>query len=83
MINFANTDKSKRLAPILAMLRRRLVTGATTLELSCARAGTVDLAVHTSIAEIRANGYKIACHFDGRMNDGRKIYRYFYKGTTK
>ena len=76
----ANSDKSARLAPMLKMLRARYRTGATTLELSCARNGTIDLAVHTGIAEIRNNGYKIECVYDGKGATGRKIYRYFYRG---
>jgi len=81
MMHAANSDKSARLAPMLKMLRQRNRTGATTLELSCARNGTIDLATSTGISELRHEGYKIECKYEGKGATGRKIYRYFYRGV--
>jgi hypothetical protein len=71
MIHYGNLN-SPRLAKALAYLEVKGGAGATTLEL---QQQANDMAVHTTIAEIRANGKDITTSYDG-MQNGRKVYRY-------
>lgn len=64
---------SPRLAAVVSMLRRRGDYGATTAEI---QSETGSMAVHSDVAEIRANGLAVDCKFDSRTEAGRKVYRY-------
>jgi hypothetical protein len=68
-MNFANIERSARLQKTFAALK---IGTRTTAEL---QRETGSMAVHTDIAELRANGKTIKTQYVGRI-DGRKIYSY-------
>ena len=65
-------EYSPRLTKMHEALRHFGARGATTAQLADA---TGSVAVHSDIAEIRANGIGVLCEFEGTVN-GRKRYRY-------
>lgn len=67
----AKLCRSPRLMRTLDVLRAH-PDGLTTLELV---QWTGSCAVHSDVAEIRANGIGVACEYLG-TRDGRRIYRY-------
>lgn len=69
----AATDRSARLQALVRVLMRRPSAGATTHEIAQA---TGDLAVHSTVAELRHRGYRIGCRYERRTAAGRKVYRY-------
>ena len=71
-MNAAKLEKSSRLQAVLAFLRDRGERGATTAEL---QAATGSMAIHSDVAEVRANGVEVSCAYDGTSN-GRRVYRY-------
>jgi hypothetical protein len=58
---------------VLGFLRSRGTSGATTLEI--VRQAAV-CAVNSTVSELRAMGYQIDCHAEGRDPVGAAIYRY-------
>jgi hypothetical protein len=72
-MNAGNPKTSPHLSAILALLRSRGPTGATTLEL---QEVSNSMAVSTDVSAIRHNGYTIDCEYEDVRN-GRKIYRYW------
>ena len=66
---------SARLQAVLEFLRDRGARGATTAELQSA---TGSMAIHSDVAEVRANGVEVRCAYDG-MSNGRRVYRYTVK----
>lgn len=71
-MNHADLSKSQRLQAV-ARLLRDFPDGLTTFELASA-AGSV--AIHSDVAELRANGLDIDCQYEGKTAHGRRIYRY-------
>jgi hypothetical protein len=67
----ADLSRSPRLRRTLDVLRAH-PDGLTTLALV---QWTGSCAAHSDVAELRANGIKVACEYQG-MRDGRRIYRY-------
>lgn len=64
-------SRSPRLRRTLDVLRAH-PDGLTTLALV---QWTGSCAVHSDVAELRANGVNVACQYQG-TRDGRRIYRY-------
>lgn len=73
MIHFAKLEKSPRLRRLLAYLIERGQEGATTREITL---NAEIMAVNTAIAELRANGCLINCHFQERTIEGSSVFRY-------
>lgn len=73
MIHFANAKKSNRLRKVLSYLKDRGNRGATTRDLVEA---TGQVAINSIAAELRAQGYRISCTFQGRSLEGNSIFRY-------
>ena len=69
----AGSMESPRLQATLAILHARGFTGATTLDIS---AHTGSQAVHSDVHGLRVNGYLVDCRYDGKSEQGNKIYRY-------
>lgn len=67
----AKLDRSPRLARTLDVLRAH-PGGCTTLELVL---HTGSCAVHSDVAELRANGIPVRCVYE-RTANGRRVYRY-------
>lgn len=67
----ARLSESPRLRRTLDVLRAH-PDGLTTMALV---QWTGSCAVHSDVAELRANGVNVACQYQG-MRDGRRIYRY-------
>ena len=65
--------KSKRLQKVLMRLRWWGKTGMTTFEIGLRCNSTRP---SSDISELRANGKRISCKYEGLSADGRKIYRY-------
>lgn len=74
-MHFANIAKSIRLQKTLKYLQK--LKRATTFEIA---RHTKGVAIGTDIAELRANGYDIRCHYSHKNNNGNKIYIYTYWG---
>ena len=70
-MNAARLDSSRRLDKMHEALWL-YPDGATTRQLA---RWTGSCAVHTDISELRANGMKISCVYEGTHN-GRRRYRY-------
>lgn len=68
----AKLEKSTRLRRVKELLLT-FPEGLTTMEIATA-AGSV--AVHSDVAELRANGLGIECQYEGRTAEGRRVYRY-------
>jgi hypothetical protein len=68
----ADLSRSPRLRRVLDVLKAHPDSGMTTLELVH---WTGSCAVHSDIAELRANGIKVGCTYEGTRN-GRRVYRY-------
>ena len=68
-----STLESPRLAKLLAFLRARCASGATTLEItqSC-----VTTRASSDVSELVANGVRILTRFDGTTESGRRVFRY-------
>lgn len=77
-MNFAKVKTSHRLQRVLAFLARRGSRGATTAQIVH---GTGKLAINSIAAELRANGYAIACKLEGVTPDGGKVFRYTLVGA--
>lgn len=73
----ATLDTSERLARVLALLKRRGGRGATTREII---AEAKVCAVNSIVAEIRANGVAVECRYEGKTEDGSRVYRYAIPG---
>lgn len=73
----ARIENSKRLQRVLDALLRAGDKGLTTLDLFMA---TGSMAVHSDVAELRANGYDVTCAMAGKNSSGRRIYCYTLKG---
>jgi hypothetical protein len=76
----AKTDKSERLSRTLHFIRSWGKYGATSAQV---QGFTGSMAVATDISELRQNGYNIECEYDGINHDGRKIFRYTFKGRKE
>ena len=74
----ARLERSARLQRVLVVLRAH-PAGITTRELILF---TGSCAPHSDVAELRANGYLVACDGVGRTGDGRKVFRYTLKGKA-
>jgi len=78
MIHYVKIENSPRLQAMLTVLEK---TGArTTLDLQHL---TGSMAVHTDIAELRANGYAIRRDYIGRTAAGRQIHKYTLLGRME
>lgn len=69
----ATLSRSARLQAVLAFLSDRGERGATTRELQDA---TGSCAVHSDIAELRANGVTVTRTYEGKTLFGRQVNRY-------
>lgn len=69
----ANLSKSARLQRTLTYLRG---AGARGLSTSAISRRTGSMAVHSDIAELRANGVGVTCRYDHTTPAGRRVYRY-------
>jgi hypothetical protein len=65
---------SPRLAKLLAFLRERGASGATTLELCQACCST---RASSDVSEARACGVRFVEKYEGKNSNGRRITRYF------
>lgn len=75
-MNAANLAKSKRLQAVFKALQ----TGPKTTS-QLARIFD-DMAIHSTVAEIRAQGHKILCSLREVTDEGRRVYLYrLMKGT--
>jgi hypothetical protein len=77
VIHKANHN-SARLKPILEALMKAGPQGMTSMEL--ALVGKT-VAIGTSISELRHNGFDIECSYEGRNENGRKLFRYVLSHT--
>lgn len=77
-MNFARIKTSPRLQKVLLYLRRKAHHGATTMELIRA---TGQCAINSIMAELRRNGFEIACKLEGVTPDGGKVFRYTLVGA--
>jgi hypothetical protein len=73
-VNVAKLENSKRLQAILALLRDRGATGATTREISEA-SGALNPA--TEVSALRHNGVAVRCEFERKTETGSRVYRYW------
>jgi len=71
MMHHAHVDSSKRLQRVLAVLQRRGIHGATSMEL-IQQAYVV--APGTCVSELRNQGYSISCYREG------SVWRYTLEG---
>ena len=77
-LRYANLQTSPRLQRDLRALQAH-PEGLTTRQLI--QEANV-CACNSIAAELRANGYRIACRPEGRSPDGASIYRYTLEGAT-
>ena len=77
MIHYAKLEKSKRLQNTLNVLADCKPHSAFTIQ-----AITQSMAVHTDIAELRANGFDITQFNNGRTSNGRLISMYQLMSNT-
>ena len=75
----ANPDRSFRLKHALDYLKDAGSYGVTTAQLQVA---TFSMAPATDVSELRQSGYLIDCTNEGTNENGRKVYRYTYRGRT-
>jgi len=75
----ANPEKSERLARTLYIIRSFGKFGLTTAQLQF---HTGSVAPSTDVAELRQHGYNVECEYEGKR-DGRRIYRYTYRGRKE
>lgn len=68
----AKLSTSRRLQAVLRALEVH-PRGLTTYELTLHTGGC---AIHSDIAELRANGVQISCAYQGKSAAGRRVYRY-------
>ena len=78
-MHHARIEKSPRLQKALDALLRAGAKGLTTLDLFMA---TGSMAVHSDVAELRANGYSVSCAMVGKNASGRRVYRYTLTGKS-
>ncbi len=78
-MHHGNPDTSNRLNRTLTYLRAAGAKGATTAEL---QAWSRSMAPGTDVSELRQSGYLIDCHCEGLNGNGRRVYRYTYRGRT-
>lgn len=64
---------SPRIVKLVAFLRQRGTTGATSLEIADACTSTRP---SSDVSEARACGIQVDCSYEGATETGRKIYRY-------
>jgi hypothetical protein len=76
----ANIEKSERLLQTLAVVKAFRHGGIRGRDIQL---HTGSLAVATDISEVRANGHEIDCVYEGKTENGRRIYRYFYRGKKE
>jgi hypothetical protein len=78
MMHAAKVENSPALQSILAFLRERGATGATTWEiLERCRVGNPA----TEVSALRKNGFNIECKYQFTSGDRRKVYRYWIRET--
>jgi hypothetical protein len=75
-MHHADPDRSIRLSRTLAYLKAHQYTGCTTAEI---QAWTGSMAPATDISELRQSGHIIPKP-TSTMTNGRRIFRYFYRG---
>jgi hypothetical protein len=75
----ADPERSARLARTLRYLSYCAETGCTTAQL---QAATASMAPATDVSELRQSGYLIECTNEGMNENGRRVYRYVFKGRT-
>ena len=73
----SNLD-SPRLQKLMAVLRERGKSGATTLDLAACCYSTRP---SSDVSELRANNVPIKTTFEGTNENGRKVYRYALVAT--
>lgn len=71
-MRFAKLSTSRRLQAVLRALEVH-PRGLTTYQLTTHTGGC---AIHSDIAELRANGVEISCSYEGKSAAGRRVYRY-------
>lgn len=76
----ANIDNSERLAQTLRIIKSQKGFGATTREIA---SWTGSVAVATDVSELRKNDYVIDCLYDHTTAEGRKVFRYYYRGKKE
>ena len=72
-------DRSQRLKRTLDYIKSAASSGCTTAEI---QGWTHSMAPATDVSELRQSGYLIECSQDP-MRNGRRVYRYTYKGWNK
>ena len=73
----ADPEHSARLTRTLRFLYYCKGEGCTTAQL---QAATDSMAPSTDVSELRQSGYLIDCKNEGISTNGRRVYRYVYKG---
>jgi hypothetical protein len=71
------SDTTPRLSRTLRFLQAHQYTGCTTQELQLF---TGSMAPATDCSELRRSGHLIECKSEGMNGNGRRVYRYFYRG---
>lgn len=81
-MNAGNPAKSQRLGDTLALLRKAGTRGMTTKQI---HEVTNDMAVGTTVSELRASGYVIRCDYDRALSKqtGRRVHRYTLTGRIR
>lgn len=74
MIHARNPETSPKLGRILKFLRERGNVGATSRDIMefCET-----VAPGTCVSELRKAGHVIRCDYEGRLESGAKVFRYF------
>ena len=75
-IHFASLSQSPRLQALLGHLRACGKAGSTTRDIIRA---TGICAVNSAVDELRCNGFRVPCWFQGVNSRGNHIYRYILK----
>lgn len=76
-MHYADPERSLRLTRTLRYLNSCAGYGCTTAQL---QAATASMAPSTDVSELRQSGYQIDCKNEGMSVQGRRIYRYTYRG---
>jgi hypothetical protein len=75
----ASVEQSARLQRVLAVLETAGPAGVTSREL---RDQADVCAPATYVSELRANGYRITCAYEGISQAGARVYRYRLEGDS-
>ncbi len=70
----SNLDRSPAQRRVLAYLRDKGASGATTAQIS--RDANVQN-VATWVSHLKANGIDVVCRYEGETEDGARVYRYW------